>query len=83
MKLVIQSIIVDEVCDESMKKQITIVLRFVDKNGFVRETFFGLIHVFDTVALILLKCIYFVLSQHRLNIQNVRGQRYTCVSNML
>jgi hypothetical protein len=64
-------IIVDEACDESMKEQIVIVLRFVNKNGFMRERFFGLVHVSDTVALTIHKGIYFVLSQHRLNIQNI------------
>ncbi|XP_059452346.1 uncharacterized protein LOC132182952 [Corylus avellana] len=37
-------IIVDEARDKSMKEQMAIVLRFVDKNGFVRERFFGLVH---------------------------------------
>jgi hypothetical protein len=42
-----------------------IVLRFVDKDGFVREPIFGLIHVSNTATLTLQKCIYFVLSQHK------------------
>jgi hypothetical protein len=75
-------IIVDEAHNESMKEQIAIVLRFVDKNGFVRERFFGLVHISDTVALTLQKGIYFVLSQHRLNIQNIQGQGYDGASNM-
>ena len=36
-------LIVDKACNESMKEQMVIVLRFVDKNGFVRECFFGLV----------------------------------------
>ncbi|XP_059451085.1 uncharacterized protein LOC132181870 [Corylus avellana] len=75
-------IIVDKACDESMKEQMAIVLRFVDKNGFVRERFFGLVQVSDTVALILKKCIYFVLSKHGLDIQNIRGLGYDGASNM-
>jgi hypothetical protein len=35
-------IIVDEACDESMNEQMTIVLRFVDKDGFIRQLFLGL-----------------------------------------
>jgi len=35
-------IIVDETRDESMKEQMAIVLRFVDKDDFVRELFLGL-----------------------------------------
>jgi hypothetical protein len=59
-----------------------IVLRFVDNNGFVRERFFDLVHVFDTAASTLKKCIYSVLSKHQLNIQNIRRQRYNSASNM-
>ena len=36
-------IIVDEARDESNKEQMAIVLRFIDKDGFVREPFFGLV----------------------------------------
>jgi len=35
-------IIVDEARDESMKEQMAIILRFVDKDGFVWELFLGL-----------------------------------------
>ncbi|XP_062003225.1 uncharacterized protein LOC133720770 [Rosa rugosa] len=35
-------IIVEEALDESKKEQMAIVLRFVDKDGFIRERFFGL-----------------------------------------
>ena len=75
-------IIVDEARDESMNEQLTIVLRFVEKNGFVQERFFGLVHVSDTVALTLQKGIYFVLSQHKQDIQNIRKQGYDGASNM-
>ncbi|XP_062170522.1 uncharacterized protein LOC133876256 [Alnus glutinosa] len=75
-------IMVDEARDESMKEQMTIVLRFVDKDGFVRERFFGLVHVANTAALTLQKGIYFVLSQHKLAIENIRGQGYDDASNM-
>jgi hypothetical protein len=66
-------LIVDEVHDESIKEQMTIVLRFIDKNGFVQEHFFELIHVSDTATLTLQKDIYSILCQHKLNIQNIRG----------
>jgi ribosomal protein L22 len=75
-------LIVDEARDESMKEQMSIVLRFVDKNGFVRERFFGLVHVSDTAALTLKKCIYSVLSKHQLDIQNIRRHGYDGASNM-
>jgi len=75
-------IIVDEARDESMKEQMAIVLRFVDKDGFVRERFFELVHVSNTAAVTLQNGIYFVLSQHKLAIENIRGQGYDGASNM-
>jgi hypothetical protein len=66
---------VDEARDESMKEQRAIVLRFVDKDGFVREPFFGLVHVTNTAALTLQKGLYFVLSQHKLAIENISRAR--------
>ncbi|XP_061993644.1 uncharacterized protein LOC133711555 [Rosa rugosa] len=75
-------IIVDEARDESKKEQMAVVLRFVDKDGFIRERFFGLVHVSDTKALTLQKGIYSVLSNHNLDIQNIRGQGYDGASNM-
>ena len=39
-------------------------------------------HVKDTTALTLKKEIFSVLSQHNLDIQNIRGQGYDCVNNI-
>ncbi|XP_075650100.1 uncharacterized protein LOC142620649 [Castanea sativa] len=75
-------IMVDEARDESMKEQMAVVFRYVDAEGFVKERFFGLIHVVDTAALTLKKGIYSLLSQHCLDIQNIRGQGYDGASNM-
>jgi len=66
-------IIVDEARDESMKEQMAIVLRFVDKDDFVREHIFGLVHVSNIAAVTLQNGIYFVLSQHKLAIENIQG----------
>ena len=65
-------IMVDEDCDESMKEQMVVVFRYIDAEGFVKEGFFGLIHVADTAVLTLKKGIYYLLSQHCLDIQNIR-----------
>ncbi|XP_073121557.1 uncharacterized protein [Henckelia pumila] len=54
----------------------SIVLRFVDKDGYVQERFFGIVHVKDTVASTLKECIFSVLSCHNLDVQNIRGQGY-------
>ena len=59
-----------------------IVIRFVDKDGFVRERFFGVVHVPDTTALTLKDEIYSILSHHSLDIQDIRGQGYDGASNM-
>ena len=63
-----------------MKEQMAVVFRYVDAKGFVKERFFGLIHVVDTATLTLKKGIYSLLSQHCLDIQNTRG--YDEASNM-
>lgn len=81
-------LIVDESRGESKKGHMTIVLRFVDKDGFVWEPFFGLVHVSNTSVSTLKDGIYFVLSHNNLNIQNIRGQdmivQVTCrVSGMV
>lgn len=59
-----------------------IVLRFVDNYGFIQERFFDVVHVKDTSASTLKNEISVVLSQHRLDIQNIRGQGYDGASNM-
>ncbi|XP_057734603.1 uncharacterized protein LOC130950059 [Arachis stenosperma] len=56
------------------KEQMTIVLRFVDVDGFVRDRFFDLVHVSDTSALTLKKELVSVLSIYNLQIENIRGQ---------
>ena len=75
-------IIVDGASDESMNEQMTVVFKYVDVEGFVEERFFGVIHVVDTAALTLKNGIYSLLSQHCLDIQNIRGQGYNGASNM-
>ena len=75
-------IMVDDARDESMKEQMAVVFRYVDVEGFVKERFFGLIHVADTAALTLKNEIYSLLSQHCLDIQNIQGQGYDGASNM-
>ncbi|GKU91669.1 hypothetical protein SLEP1_g5506 [Rubroshorea leprosula] len=68
--------------DESKRKQMSIVVRFVDKDGFVKERLLDVVHVRETNALTLKQEICSVLSHHNLSIQNVRGQGYDGASNM-
>ncbi|KAK9672854.1 hypothetical protein RND81_12G129600 [Saponaria officinalis] len=69
-------IIVDETKDVSKREQMTVVLRFVDKNGYIQERLFYLIHVEETNALYLNGAIEECLLAHKLNIENIRGQGY-------
>ncbi|GMI77977.1 hypothetical protein like AT1G19260 [Hibiscus trionum] len=75
-------IIVDKARDESKKEQMALVLRFVDKGGFIREPFFDLAHVKDTAALTLKNEICVILARHGLDVQNICGQGYDGASNM-
>nr|XP_023904791.1 uncharacterized protein LOC112016457 [Quercus suber] len=59
-----------------------IILRFVDKEGFIKERFFHVMHVRDTAALTLKNEICVVLSRYNLHIENIRGQGYDRASNM-
>jgi hypothetical protein len=73
---------VDEAKDASNKEQMAIVLSFIDIQGFVRECFFGIVHVSDTTSSTLKKEICDVLDRYNLHIFNMRGQGYDAASNM-
>ncbi|XP_028087095.1 zinc finger MYM-type protein 1-like [Camellia sinensis] len=75
-------ILVDESEDESKREQMAIVLRFLDKYGFIKERFFDIVHVLDTTPATLKEEICIVLSRHNLSVQNIRGQGYDGASNM-
>ncbi|XP_070047417.1 uncharacterized protein [Nicotiana tomentosiformis] len=65
-------LLVDKSFDVSRKEQMDIVLRYVDRKGFVMEVFIGLVHVPDTSALSLKKAIVNVLAHHSLSLSSVR-----------
>jgi hypothetical protein len=75
-------LLVDEARDESKREQMAVVIRFVDKNGCVKERFLDITHVGDTTSSTLKEAICSILSRHNLDIQNVRGQGYDGASNM-
>ena len=64
-------ILVDEAHDESMKEQMAVVLRYVDIDGFVQEQFYGIVHVVNTAAVTFKNEIYYLFSNHCLDIQNI------------
>ena len=51
------SILVDESRDVSVKEQMTVIFRYVDKNGCVIESFISIEHVESTTAMSLKKAI--------------------------
>ena len=69
-------ILVDEAQDESKREKMAIILRFVDKEGFIKECFFHVVHVRDIIALILKNEICVVLSRTNIHIENIQGQGY-------
>ena len=73
---------VDEACDESMEEQMVVVLKYVDIDDFVWERFCGIVHVANTVALTLKKEIYYLFSNHCLDVQNIFGEGYDGANNM-
>ena len=76
------SILVDESRDISIKEQMAIVLRYVNKNGCVIERFVGIEHVTSTTSLSLKDAIDRLFSRHGLSISRLRGQGYDGASNM-
>ncbi|XP_022871640.1 zinc finger MYM-type protein 1-like [Olea europaea var. sylvestris] len=76
------SILVDESRDNSIKEQIAVVLRFVDKSGQVKERLLGICHIADTCAQSLKDVIDAMFSTHGLSISSLRGQGYDGASNM-
>ncbi|XP_057798119.1 uncharacterized protein LOC131014237 [Salvia miltiorrhiza] len=76
------SILVDESRDISMKEQMSIVLRFVNKDGCIVERFVGVEDVTSTTALALKEAICCFFSRYNLSISRLRGQGYDGASNM-
>ncbi|XP_047312578.1 zinc finger MYM-type protein 1-like [Impatiens glandulifera] len=62
--------------------KMSIILRFVDFLGILRERFFDIVNVPNTTTSTLKKSISDVLSRHNLNVTNMRGQGYDGASNM-
>ncbi|KAK9050926.1 hypothetical protein SSX86_027551 [Deinandra increscens subsp. villosa] len=60
----------------------SVVLRYVDKLGFVKERFIGLVNVKETTALCLKSAIDGLFARFSLSLGRVRGQGYDGASNM-
>ncbi|XP_025692391.1 uncharacterized protein [Arachis hypogaea] len=70
------AVLVDETRDISIKEQMSVCLRYVNKEGQVREHFFGLVHVSNTNVLSLKLALESLLETYNLSLSRVRGQGY-------
>ncbi|XP_060201793.1 uncharacterized protein LOC132630222 [Lycium barbarum] len=75
-------ILVDESKDVSHKEQMSLVLRYVNKEGTLIERFLSVVHVKDTTAIALKDVNYSLLLEHSLSPSQIRGQGYDGASNM-
>ncbi|KAH9686031.1 DUF4371 domain-containing protein [Citrus sinensis] len=66
----------------SIKVQMTIILRYVDCDGFVHERFFEVVNVKETSASTLKKEICNVLTRYNFLVKDLQGQGYDGASNM-
>ncbi|XP_042410328.1 zinc finger MYM-type protein 1-like [Zingiber officinale] len=76
------SLMVDECRDISVKEQMGVVLRYVNKYGCVIERFLAIVHVSDTSAISLKKAIDELFAKYKLSLSRLRGQGYDGASNM-
>ena len=76
------SILVDESRDISVKEQMALVLRYVNKKGIIIERFLGIVHVASTTILPLKYAIGCLLCEHNLSLSKLHGQGYDGASNM-
>ncbi|KAL5568121.1 hypothetical protein UlMin_024696 [Ulmus minor] len=76
-------ILVDESRDVSIKEQMVVMFRYVDKKGYVIESFIGIEHVANTTVVSLKIAIDKLFSKYGLSISRLRGQGYDGASNMI
>ncbi|XP_039133244.1 zinc finger MYM-type protein 1-like [Dioscorea cayenensis subsp. rotundata] len=76
------SILLDESRDKSVKEQMVVIVRFVNKQGRVIERFLDVEHVADTSAPSLKTVLDGLFARFGLSISRLRGQGYDGASNM-
>ncbi|XP_016164910.1 zinc finger MYM-type protein 1-like [Arachis ipaensis] len=76
------AVLVDEARDISVKEQMAVCLRYVNKEGIVIERFLGLVHISSTNALSLKVALESLLIKHNLSLARIRGQGYDGATNM-
>ncbi|XP_042387408.1 uncharacterized protein LOC121979487 [Zingiber officinale] len=76
------SLMVDESRDISVKEQMRVALRYVNKRGQVTERFLAIVHVSDTSSHSLKDAIDALFVKHGLSLSRLKGQGYDGASNM-
>ncbi|XP_057455557.1 uncharacterized protein LOC130746832 [Lotus japonicus] len=76
------AILIDESRDISIKEQMVVALRYVNKKGQVIERLLGLVHVSSTHASSLKEALESLFAKHGLSLSRLRGQGYGGASNM-
>ena len=76
------SILVYESRDISVKEQMALILRYMNKKWIIIERFLGIVHVASTTALSLKYAIECLLCERNLSLSKLRGQGYDGASNM-
>uniref|UniRef100_A0A7N0TFI9 DUF4371 domain-containing protein n=1 Tax=Kalanchoe fedtschenkoi TaxID=63787 RepID=A0A7N0TFI9_KALFE len=76
------AILIDESLDVSIKEQMAVAVRYVNKRGEIIELIFSIVHVSDTTALSLKGALDSLFSKYNLTMARVRGQGYDGASNM-
>ena len=75
-------ILVDESHDISVKEQMALVLRYVNKKGIIIKRFLDIVHVASTTALSLKYVVESLFCEHNLSLSRLYGQGYDWASNM-
>ncbi|XP_042423516.1 zinc finger MYM-type protein 1-like [Zingiber officinale] len=76
------TLLLDKARDYSMKEQMAVVIRYVNKHGEVIEQFMVVVHVATTTAACLKEAIDSLFAKYGLSMARLRGQGYDGASNM-
>ncbi|XP_042465980.1 zinc finger MYM-type protein 1-like [Zingiber officinale] len=76
------TLLLDEARDCSVKEQMTVVIRYVNKHGEVIERFMVVVYVATTTAACLKETIDSLFAKYDLSVARLRGQGYDGASNM-
>jgi aspartate-semialdehyde dehydrogenase len=66
------SVMVDEARDVSIKEQMVVVIRYVNKRGCIIEQFLGIVHVFETTTITLKMALEDLFGKHGLALSRLR-----------